>query len=144
MGGFRFVCVPGCTSCCQQTGYVYLAAGDLERAAAFLRLSPAAFEKKYVYRTRHLLRLRKPRGSQCHFLRPPGCAIHPVKPHQCRAFPFWPELIGAPKAWDETALYCPGIGAGPLIPFDAVLRIANEMRESYPGVYEQPGAGRRV
>jgi Fe-S-cluster containining protein len=136
MGGFRFACMPGCTNCCQQTGYVYLTAEDLRRAAAFLRLAPPEFERKYVYRTTHLLRLRKPRGAQCPFLRASGCAIHPAKPHQCRAFPFWPELIGAPEAWNETSQYCPGIGAGPLLSYDSVLRIANLMRESYPELYK--------
>lgn len=136
MESLRFACRPGCTNCCQERGYVYLAEGDLERAAAYLRMTPSAFEKKYVYRTRHLLRLRKPRGSQCHFLRPVGCAIHPVKPHQCRAFPFWPELISSRDSWREAAHYCPGIGAGPPVSFDAVLRIANDMRESYPDLYE--------
>lgn len=134
---FYFACLPGCTNCCQEQGYVYLAEGDLERAAAYLRMSAASFEKKYVYRTRHLLRLRKPRGSQCHFLRPAGCAIHPVKPHQCRAFPFWPELVASRQAWRQAALCCPGIGAGPAVPFDAALRIANEMRVSYPGIYAE-------
>ncbi len=136
MVGFHFACMPGCTNCCQQVGYVYLTPEDLQRAAAFLRLTAAEFEQKYVYRTRHLLRLRKPRGSQCHFLREGGCAIHPAKPHQCRAFPFWPELIGSREAWNETAQYCPGIGTGPLVSFNAALRIANEMRESYPELYE--------
>ena len=46
-----------------------------------------------------VLRLRKPRHSQCHFLGEDGCAIHPAKPTQCRVFPFWPELVGSPAAW---------------------------------------------
>jgi uncharacterized protein len=63
MDGFRFACIPGCTNCCRQTGYVYLTEEDLKRAAAFVGMSAAKFEAAYVYRTRHLLRLRKPRGS---------------------------------------------------------------------------------
>ncbi|MGE5645099.1 MAG: YkgJ family cysteine cluster protein [Acidobacteriota bacterium] len=137
MDGFRFSCKPGCTKCCEQRGYVYISERDLKRAAAFLRMTPAAFETAYVYRTRHLLRLRKPRGSQCHFLRENGCAIHPVKPTQCRAFPFWPELVGDRKVWHETGSYCPGIGNGPLVTIEAAHRTAAEMRESYPGVYTE-------
>jgi Fe-S-cluster containining protein len=135
MEPFRFACVPECTCCCRQRGFVYLTEGNLRRAAAFLRLTAEAFERKYVYRTRNLLRLRKPRNSQCHFLRERGCAIHPVKPTQCVAFPFWPELIADRGAWNQAAAYCPGIGSGPRVPVEAAHRIAAEMRESYPGVY---------
>ena len=132
---FRFACVPGCSECCRQQGFVYLTEENLRRAAAFLRLSVAAFERRYVYRTRHLLRLRKPRGSQCHFLRERGCAIHPVKPVQCAAFPFWPELVDSRAAWKQAAAYCPGIGSGPPVPAETAHRIASEMRSRYPGVY---------
>ena len=136
MDGLRFACRAGCTNCCRERGYVYLSEGDLKRAAAFLEMSRARFEKTYVYRTKHLLRLRKPRGSQCHFLRASGCSIHPAKPTQCRAFPFWPELVGNRAAWRKSGSYCPGIGAGPLVAIETAHRIAAEMRESYPGMYE--------
>jgi Fe-S-cluster containining protein len=135
MGQFRFACVPACTNCCRQRGFVYLTEADLRRAAAFLRLSAPAFERRYVYRTRTLLRLRKPRRSQCPFLGERGCAIHPVKPTQCRAFPFWPELVRSRDAWKQAADYCPGIGAGPLVTIETAQRIAAGMHESYPGVY---------
>ena len=84
--GLRFACVPGCTNCCRVQGWVYITEEDLQRAAAFLRLSAADFEAQYVVRTKHTLRLRKPKGSQCHFLQDGGCQIHPAKPVQCRLF----------------------------------------------------------
>lgn len=135
MEALRFTCIPGCVNCCDQKGFVYLTEKDLKRAAAFVGMSAAAFEKKYVYRTRHLLRFRKPRGSQCHFLKEGGCAIHPVKPVQCGAFPFWPELVGSRREWRAAARYCPGIGQGPLVTIEAAVRVANDMRERYPGMY---------
>jgi Fe-S-cluster containining protein len=134
--GFRFACRAGCTNCCRERGYVYITEADLKRAAAHLRMTAAEFERVYVYRTRHLLRLRKPRGAQCHFLREEGCSIHPAKPTQCRAFPFWPELVGDRAAWKKAARYCPGMGSGPLVTIVAAHRVANEMRESYPGMYD--------
>ena len=137
MDGFRFACIPGCTNCCRQTGYVYLTEDDPKRAAAFVGMSPAQFEAAYVYRTRHLLRLRKPRGSQCRFLRENGCSIHPAKPTQCRAFPFWPEAVGNRRVWRQTGKYCPGIGTGELVTIEAAHRISTEMRESYPGMYSE-------
>lgn len=135
MDRLRFTCLRGCTNCCQQRGFIYVSEADLRRAAAFLGLTPRAFEQRYVYRTRSLLRLRKPRGSECPFLQHNGCSIHPAKPTQCRAFPFWPELVGHPREWDQTAGYCPGIGRGRLVSIAKALHVAGEMRQSYPGMY---------
>ena len=103
----RFECQSGCTECCRQKGFVYLAEADLHRAAAFLTMTAAAFERQYVYRTRHRMRLRMPRHSLCPFLRPDGCGIHPAKPTQCRIFPFWPELLESRREWNQTAAGAP-------------------------------------
>ncbi len=141
VNGFRFTCQPGCTNCCSVSGYVYLTERDLRRAAALLGLSTRGFERRFVYRTRHLLRLRKPRNAQCHFLKDGGCSIHPAKPTQCRAFPFWPEVVGSRNEWRQVKRYCPGIGKGDFVSLHAVLRIANEMREAYSEIYPATGGG---
>ena len=135
MDGLRFACVPGCTNCCRVPGYVYLTEDDLKRAARLLQISPGEFEARYVYRTRHRLRLRKPRGSQCHFLEDDGCRIHSAKPTQCRLYPFWPELVEDREVWREVSKNCPGIGTGPWMPIGAALEIAHEMRKAYPTTY---------
>ncbi len=135
MRGLRFTCQTGCISCCTERGYVYLTERDLRNAAAFLGISRRVFEARYIYRTRHLLRLRKPRGSQCPFLEADGCIIHAVKPTQCRVFPFWPELAGSRREWRKTSSYCPGIGRGGLIPVQGILRAGEAMRTSYPAMY---------
>jgi uncharacterized protein len=132
----RFACQAGCTRCCEQQGFVYLAAGDLERIAGFLGMTPEEFERRYVYRTKNRLRLRVPRASQCFFLRPDGCSIHAVKPTQCRIFPYWPELLEDAKEWHKTAAYCPGIGKGELVQIEVAQAQAGEMREAYPFMYE--------
>lgn len=136
MDGLRFTCQPGCTNCCDQSGNVYLTEDDLIRAAKFVKMSPRAFENKYVYRTRHQMRFRKPRDKQCPFLRDHGCSIHPAKPTQCRTFPFWPELVENRAAWKGTARYCPGIGKGPLIQIGTALDMAEEQRKAYPEMYK--------
>ncbi len=133
--GLRFECQPGCTECCRQQGFVYLTDADLARAAAFLGMTAAAFERKYVYRTRNRMRLRVPRDAQCHFLLDGGCSIHPAKPTQCRIFPFWPELVESRREWRKTARYCPGMGKGPLIRIETAREQAREMRHAYPGLY---------
>jgi len=135
MTGLRFQCQPGCTNCCRQKGFVYITEGDLTRMAEFLRMGAREFEREFVYRTKHLLRLRMPRHTQCHFLREDGCSIHPAKPTQCRIFPFWPEQVESKREWREIAAYCPGIGKGGLIQIEAARSQASEMREAYPGMY---------
>ena len=114
---------------------MYLAEADLARAAAFLGMTTAAFERTYVYRTRNRMRLRMPRNSLCHFLRSDGCSIHPAKPTQCRVFPFWPELVESRREWKKTARWCPGIGKGPLIRIETARAQAQEMRQAYPAMY---------
>ena len=136
MTGLRFTCQPGCTACCDQSGFVYLTEDDIVRAAKFTRMTPAAFEKRYVYRTRHERRFRKPRDRQCPFLESNGCAIHPAKPTQCRTFPFWPELVESRAEWNKTGRWCPGIGKGPLIQIGTAMEMAEEQRLAYPEMYK--------
>jgi len=135
MNLMRFECQPGCTACCERKGFVYLTELDVERAAEFLGMTQRDFERKYVYRTKNLRRLRTPRETQCHFLREGGCSIHPAKPTQCRLFPFWPELVDHSKEWHKAATWCPGIGKGELVQIEAASAMAQEMRTAYPSHY---------
>ena len=114
---------------------MYLTEDDLKRAARFVGLSARRFEERYVYRTRHLLRFRKPPDKQCPFLEEGRCSIHPAKPTQCRTFPFWPELVESRAEWKRTGKYCPGIGKGPLIQIGEAMEIAEEQRKAYPASY---------
>src|SRR6202142_3526617 len=136
MQAVRFECQRGCINCCTQEGRIYLTEDDLVRAAKFVRMSPAAFEKTYAYRTKPELRFGKPREKQCPFLREHGCSIHPAKPTQCRTFPFWPELVERRSEWKRTARYCPGIGKGELIQIGSAMEIAEEQRQAYPEMYK--------
>lgn len=131
----RFACQPNCTRCCDMEGFVYLTETDLQKAAAHLKLSAEEFEQRYVYRTRHQRRLRKPRGSQCTFLTINGCGIHQAKPTQCRLFPFWPHLVESRAEWAKTAKWCPGIGQGELVQIGEALERAEEMRTAYPNFF---------
>lgn len=133
----RFACQPGCTKCCEVQGYVYITEENLKQMAAFVGLSAKAFEAKYVVRFRKVLRLRKPRGKQCHFLGKDGCAVHPVKPVQCRLYPFWPELVESRSHWQKEQRMCPGIGKGELIQIGEACEKADEMKTAYPAIYER-------
>jgi Fe-S-cluster containining protein len=138
MDAIRFTCQKGCTKCCEVKGYVYLTENDVSAAAKHLGLPQADFESQFIYRTKHMRRIRKPRGTkQCPFLEAGGCSIHPVKPVQCRLFPYWPELVEDRKAWARTGKWCPGIGVGKLVQIGTAVEKANEMRVAYPEVYEE-------
>jgi Fe-S-cluster containining protein len=136
--GLQFECQRGCTKCCETEGYVYITEKDLKRIARYLKMTAAEFEAKYVFRTRHLLRLRKPGGGkQCHFLEAGGCSIHPVNPVQCRVYPFWPELVENRAEWKREAKRCPGIAKGTvLIQIGDALERSSEMKAAYPGIYD--------
>jgi Fe-S-cluster containining protein len=131
----RFACQPGCVRCCEQQGFVYLTEDDIVRLAAHLNLGTAEFEKRYVYRTKNVRRLRVPRYAQCEFLKDGGCSVHAAKPMQCRTFPFWPELLESRQAWHKTGKWCPGIGKGELVNIEAAESIAAEMRDAHPWLY---------
>lgn len=131
----RFQCQSGCTKCCEQQGFVYLTEADHLRIATHLNLTPEAFEKKYLYRTKNLRRLRVPRQAQCEFLEAGGCRIHTVKPLQCRTFPFWPELFDNRREWGQTGKWCPGIGQGDLVNIQAATVQSDEMRAAHPHLY---------
>ena len=131
----RFACQSGCTKCCEQQGFVYLTESDILRLAAFLKMTAPAFERRYVYRTKNIRRLRVPRHAQCEFLKEGGCSVHEAKPVQCAAFPFWPELVENRKEWSKTGEYCPGIGKGPLIQIGTAMEMAEEHRKAYPNDY---------
>ena len=133
----RFQCQPGCTKCCDKEGWVYVVDSDIARIAEYLHMTPEAFEKKHVYRTKYRARLRIPRRANCYFLKDGGCSIHQVKPLQCRTFPYWPELISDRVEWNRTGCWCPGIGQGPLVNIEYANAQAQEMREAYPFCYSE-------
>ncbi len=135
MRSLRFACQKGCTRCCEVKGFVYLSDDDVRRAAAFLDLTQAEFEERYIIRYRHVIRLRKPLDAQCHFLKDGGCSIHPAKPTQCRLYPFWPELVEQAAEWDDAGKTCPGIGKGELIQIGSACELASEMKVAYPQMY---------
>jgi uncharacterized protein len=131
----RFECQPGCTRCCERQGFVYLTEEDIGRLAAYLQMTSGEFERRYVYRTKNLRRLRVPRHAQCEFLAGGGCSVHAAKPTQCRSFPYWPELVESRQAWHKTGAWCPGIGRGELVNIEAARSVALEMRVAHPHLY---------
>ena len=130
----RFTCLPGCTKCCEQRGFVYVSDEDIDRLAAFLGVSAAEFDARYVYRTKNTRRLRM--RKKCPFLKSDGCSVHPAKPTQCRTFPFWPELVENEAEWAQTASWCPGMNTGDIVPLETLKAGTHDMRAAYPHMYK--------
>jgi len=125
---FRFECQPGCTECCTHPGDVHLTPGDVTRIAAYLGIAEAEFRRRYCAQDEGGLRLANPH-KPCIFVREGGCSIHEVKPLQCRTFPFWPENVKNKRSWKALRRYCPGVGAGPILPRDFVRAEAQACRD---------------
>jgi Fe-S-cluster containining protein len=114
---------------------VYLTEDDIIRLSDHLKIPPSDFERRYVYRTKNIRRLRVPRHAQCEFLESGGCSVHEAKPTQCRTFPYWPELLDSRRAWHKTGSWCPGIGEGELVNIEDANAQAEVMRAAHPHLY---------
>jgi uncharacterized protein len=131
--GVRFEC-QGSGQCCTshgEFGYVFLNKEDRRRFATHFGLSLTEFTKKYCRKSGpdyHLI--ERPDNPDCIFLKGKRCSVYKARPTQCRTWPFWPEVMPA-KAWrKDVADFCPGIGKGPLIPFEKIEAILAEQAKS--------------
>lgn len=116
--GVRFEC-QGSGQCCVsrgEYGYVFLSLEDRQRLAKKLKLSTAAFTKKYCQKFKGAYHLAEEADRpECMFLDGNRCEVYSARPSQCRTWPFWPDVMNA-KTWKkEVANYCPGVGKGPVI-----------------------------
>jgi len=116
----------GCTRCCEQQGFVYLTEDDLTRLAAHLGMTDAEFERRYVYRTKNLRRLRVPKTCAMRVSGRRRLQCSCGQAHAVSKLPFWPELVDDRKAWHKTGSWCPGIGKGELVNIDVARSLAEE------------------
>ena len=121
--GIRFQCQQSGNCCVSrgQYGYVYMTLKDRKAMAQLLKLSTAAFTRKYCAKTEDHYHLKDSKNSDnCIFLEGHKCKVYKARPTQCRTWPFWPEHMGA-KTWkNEITKFCPGVGKGPVIPKDVI------------------------
>ena len=120
--GVRFACQPDCGKCCTRHGeydYVYLEGDDAARMAARLDLTPAQFKARWTKKDDGHTVL-KMEGAACPFLEGTRCAVYDARPAQCGAFPFWADNLKTRAVWDELRTFCPGVGAGELIPLHVI------------------------
>jgi len=119
--GLKFACTR-CGRCCGGApGYVWVSLEEIRAIARQLGMAVERFEQAHtrpVGGRRSLLELE---NGDCEFLVRDAegrthCAIHPARPVQCRTWPFWKSNLATPRAWEQAARHCPGIGRGELHP----------------------------
>ena len=129
--GLRFECQPECGRCCTgdaRAGSVFLEAEDVDRLAAFLKLSRSVFMREHTRRQDDELALVMQESGDCRFLKNDRCAVYDARPLQCRTYPFLPcdgyTPIESSYTWRYEKKFCPGIGKGRLYRKDEIVSIS--------------------
>lgn len=129
--GVRFSCTQ-CGACCTGApGRVRVSRAEAETIAAFLGLELEEWRSRFVRTDEDgSWLLRENAKGDCVFFAENRCTIHEVKPGQCRRYPFWFRNVRNEDAWRKTVEECPGIGEGPLVEPEEILRIVQEDLEA--------------
>jgi Fe-S-cluster containining protein len=111
--GLQFACTQ-CGGCCSGApGYVWVTLEDMNKIAAFLKMSFEDFARTYVRQIGDKYSLTEKYNYDCAFLTrrngKTGCMIYPVRPTQCRTWPFWNDNLKSENAWERAAEKCPGM-----------------------------------
>jgi Fe-S-cluster containining protein len=85
-----------------------------------------------------LLERPGPRGMDCILLDRETqsgkalCRVYRDRPSQCRTWPFWQRNLVSRDAWAKAreSAPCPGMGQGPLIPPESILKSLHDDRRS--------------
>ncbi len=124
--GVRFACTQ-CGACCTGApGKVRVGASELEAITAYLGLEPSGLFPRLCKTENGEILIRERDNGDCVFYHDGGCQIHAVKPRQCRLYPFWFRNVRSEDAWARTCEACPGIGTGPVISPEEILRQVQE------------------
>ncbi len=136
--GLRFKCT-GCGKCCTGgPGIVWITEAEMEKIAAYLKISLSAFKRTYI---RHidnrfaLIERKTPDGEyDCIFLKDKKCMVYQDRPLQCRTFPWWQQNLNSEESWKLAAEECEGINEeAPLIScseIQATLQKTNQSESS--------------
>ncbi len=114
-----------CGQCCFGDGGIFLQEGEVERIAAFMKMTPEHFIASSCEKRHGRLYIRSgPDGYCMYFDQDQKCLIHPVKPGRCRQWPFFTAIVADKDNWDLAKLACPGIN--PDCTFEEFVKQAEE------------------
>lgn len=128
--GLRFRC-ERCSACCRfDPGFVFLSRADADALANCLRLDYSSFVTVYcrwipVGGGLEYLALKEKANFDCFLWEGEGCSVYHARPQQCRTFPFWESIVSSEESWQSAAADCPGIGHGPLIASEEIIRLSS-------------------
>ena len=140
--GLQFSCQM-CGHCCSgSTGSVRFTEEEAVKMASHVKVSKEQFYKEYTRRRGNkkskyyeLKEQRRNGDYDCIFLdreTMPGksiCSLYDARPAQCRTWPFWQENLESENAWKAVSKGvegCAGIGIGPVIPYNEIIKQRDE------------------
>ena len=119
--GLSFSCT-GCGGCCTgPPGYVWFDAAEGRALAKRLGVTEREFLSLYAEEKLgpgngwSLTEVVRDGNYDCVFLKPDGrggrgCSVYEDRPTQCRTWPFWESNLTSPRAWQQAAEHCAGMG----------------------------------
>ena len=113
---------------------------EIEAIAEFLGEEASQLRERAVRQDEWGWTLRERANGDCLFFEEGRCSIHAVKPRQCALYPFWFQNVRNEEAWKRTCEACPGIGQGPLISSEAIVR---QVESDLERLDEREGLGSR-
>ncbi len=96
-----------CGYCCHGQTTVSLTPEDIERMAAYLKISIAALKERYLREKDNCVQMRVEDGH-CIFYNG-GCTVHPGKPWRCNEWPLHPAILLDRSNFESIRESCPGI-----------------------------------
>jgi Fe-S-cluster containining protein len=119
-----------CGTCCYGEGGIHLSAAELNAVAAFLRMPPEFFTRRFCEQKNGRLSIKTGRDGYCIFYdHKKRCLIHPVKPAPCALWPFYPALLKDKDNWNLAKEACPGIN--PDCPFGEFVKQGEKKLEAW-------------
>jgi Fe-S-cluster containining protein len=98
-----------CANCCKTTSPIFREK-DIERIAAYLKMSPGNFSEKYLITDEDFDKVLK--QSPCPFLEEDNrCRIYEVRPAACSAYPHTnrKNILGISELTLKNSLICPAV-----------------------------------
>lgn len=99
-----------CGVCCYGEGGIFVDKDEVEKIAAFLKISARSFVARFCDERNGRFSIRVGADKYCIFYqKEESCLIHPVKPRPCTLWPYYPAILKEAGNWELAKDACPGI-----------------------------------